>query len=294
METFEQNWDATTREGKWEELFNENEGDYDEEGDIHGTYHFATLRQIAPGANYTFIEVGDYFAIKALAISWIAANYSAFNLDFDIISFASTGSSSWQEDIETIVDYGVLFVSAAGNEGIEMDGFPGDGIGRYPQCFNSTIGVTGVTNSYYSNSSHTWKQEEGVNWGYGIDIACISNRTILDWAPVPYDSEFGGTSNAEAIVAGIMALVEEYQDNYKSANDLDIFRAHTTLKNTSDAPNTPPRLQNATEIAGYYSGVSSNYSAFPYIKHYTLYETYYYGWGIIDAYEFWKYFKNNY
>ncbi|TFG11076.1 hypothetical protein EU534_00140 [Candidatus Heimdallarchaeota archaeon] len=296
LQTFQQHWNSptSTRKEKWEELFNENKGDYDNELDVHGTYHLATMRQIAPGANITFIEVGDILAIKDLAISWIADNYTVLNLDFDIISFSSIGSSSWEQDIETIVDHGVLFVSAAGNDGIEMDGLPGDGIGYYPQCFNTTIGVTGVTNSYYYDPNFKWQKESGVNWGFGIDIACISNCTVLDWSPVPNDCEFGGTSNAAPIIAGIMALVEEYQDNYKPANDLNIFRAHTTLKYTGDAPNDPPRLQNLTEVAGYYSFVSDEQSTFPYFRNSAIYETYLYGWGIIDAYEFWKYFKNNY
>ena len=104
---------------------------------------------------------------------------------------------------------------------------------RYSIYFKSTARVIGVTNSYYYNPSLTWEKEDVVNWGYGIETTCISNRTILDWAPVPNLYSFGLTSNAASIVSGILALVEEYQDNYKSDKDLNIFRVHETLNETS-------------------------------------------------------------
>ncbi|MBY9001638.1 MAG: hypothetical protein KGD64_12030 [Candidatus Heimdallarchaeota archaeon] len=43
-----------------------------------------------------------------------------------------------------------------------------------------------------------------------------------------------------------------------------------------------------------FENVSSSYPAFPYYVSGVLYETYLYGWGILDGYEFWKYFKSNY
>ena len=95
------------------------------------------------------------------------------------------------------------------------------------------------------------------------------------------------------IVAGIIALVEEYQDNYKSNTDLTVSLTQIVFKETGDANGSAPSDQ-GTSISGYFASVNSSYPGFPYYELSALYDTYPYGWGILDAYEFWKYFKLNY
>ncbi|MHA1622674.1 MAG: S8 family peptidase, partial [Candidatus Heimdallarchaeaceae archaeon] len=258
--------------------------------DVHGTYCFAALRHVAPGADFMFIETEDNLLIADDAIKWLhdSANYNT--LGIDIISMSFSGVISWSDEIEDMCDDGVIFVNSAGNAGVEMTG---TGSAYYPACLDTTIGVTGVTNSNFPTPSERWEKEDGVNWGYGIDIACISYLTTLDWEPVIGQDEFGGTSNAAPIVAGVIALVEQYQDNYEPGTDLTVSLVQTLLKETGDAPESAPDEQ-GTSISGYYKSVSTSYPTFPYTISTSLYETYFYGWGILDGYELWKYFKLNY
>ena len=62
---------------------------------------------------------------------------------------------------------------------------------------------------------------------------------------------------------------------------------------TGDENGSAPSEQ-GTSIGGYFKSVRDTYSTFPYYESSTLYETYSYGWGILDAYEFWQYFQQNY
>jgi len=291
---FEEDWDedTDTKQEKWQEIFDEGEANYNEVLDVHGTYCFAGLRQIAPGADYIFIETqGNILDIRN-AINWLNDSENYKTLGIDIISMSMAGTKFNTGEIEDMCDDGVIFVNSAGNSYKELTGLSED-YTAYPACLSTTIGVTGVTNSYYYNSSAQWEKEDASDWGYGIDIACISNRTILDWEPVIGIDGFGGTSNAAPIVAGIIALVEQYQDNYESETDLTVSLVQTLLKETGDAPGSAPNDQ-GTAISGYYESVSTSHSLFPYERSSTLYETYLYGWGILDGYEFWKYFKLNY
>ncbi len=291
---FEEDWDVDTdtKQEKWQEIFDEGEANYNELTDVHGTYCFAGLRQIAPGADFIFIETNGNILDIRNSIDWLHENENYNTLGIDIISMSMPGTKQNADEIADMYDDGVIFVNAAGNSYKELTGFEEDET-AYPASLNTTIGVTGVTNSYYYNSSVRWEKEDASDWGYGIDIACISNRTILDWEPVVGIDNFGGTSNAAPIVAGIIALVEQYQDNYKSGTDLTVSLVQTLFKETGDAPGSAPNDQ-GTAIGGYYESVSANHSLFPYERSTTLYETYTYGWGIIDGYEFWKYFKLNY
>ncbi|MHA1420181.1 MAG: S8 family peptidase [Candidatus Heimdallarchaeaceae archaeon] len=289
---FEEEWDVETptKEEKWQEIFDEGEANYNETEDVHGTYCFAALRHVAPGADFMFIETEDNLLIADDAIKWLhdSANYNT--LGIDIISMSFSGVISWSDEIEDMCDDGVIFVNSAGNAGVEMTG---TGSAYYPACLDTTIGVTGVTNSNFPTPSERWEKEDGVNWGYGIDIACISYLTTLDWEPVIGQDEFGGTSNAAPIVAGVIALVEQYQDNYEPGTDLTVSLVQTLFKETGDAPESAPDEQ-GTSISGYYKSVSTSYPTFPYTISTSLYETYFYGWGILDGYELWKYFKLNY
>ncbi len=280
--------ETDTKEEKWIELFDEGQGNYSTDTDLHGTYCFATLRQIAPAANYIFISTRDDAVKLNSSIYWLYENY--LTLGIDIISMSVDGTLLWEPILEEIVANGTIPVIAAGNGGLQFNN--SEQI-IYPCSLNSAIGVTGVPDSDYSNETLRWKQEDILNHGYGIDIASISEATKLDWEPVQGIDEFRGTSNACPLVAGTIALLEQYQNNYKSSTDLNVTIVQNLFQKTGDASGSAPSQQGTT-ISGSYDWLATNYTGYPYLDHVTVYSDYKLGWGIMDGYELFQYFRNNY
>jgi len=163
---FEEDWDVgtDTKQKKWQEIFDEGEANYDALEDVHGTYCFAALRHVAPGADFIFIETAESYNRLYNAIIWLHDSENYNTLGIDIISLSVAGSSLWTDEIEDMCDDGVIIVNSAGNADTELTGIGGNL--NYPACLDTTIGVTGVTNSDYYNSSVRWQKEDGVNWGY--------------------------------------------------------------------------------------------------------------------------------
>jgi len=309
-EDFYEDWDAgvNTKQKKWEELFDEGEGDYSQMGDVHGTYCMATMRQIAPAANYIFLEVGDGLERRLNAIKWLIEDrndpvydskvpYDFFEIDIIQMSWSDPFVyDSLEDEFEDLADAGVISVSSAGQTEETIFYYEYSG---YNPCSNEdVIGVTGVTDgNTIQGSGDRWEKDEDANTGYGVDIAAIYWGTMLDWEPVPDLDEFAGTSNACPMVAGIIALLEQYQNHYKSGTDLTVSIVQTLFEETGDEPGAAPS-SDKNEISGYLDwineyGSNPYYNTFPY---YTLadYPTYNCGWGIIDGYEMYKYFRQNY
>ena len=199
----------------------------------------------------------------------------------------------WYNYFQNLTDYGVITVSASGN-GDRI--YYGSGSAEYPSSFNNTIGVTGVYDNIHGSSSDHWTRAYKANSGYGVDIASIANATKLDWSPAIGCSEFNGTSNAAPIVTGILALIEQYQNNYKPSDELNFALVTTFFEETGDEPGCAPST-NTSEVSGYLDWINeynndTYYPDFPY--QYADFSEYTYGWGIIDAYEIFEYFKENY
>jgi len=307
---FTEYWDntTTTRLDKWEEIFEENEGTYDEVKDVHGTYMLASCRQIAPGADYIFIECNDSSLYRKDALRWLTndtddPNFGGdapfIHLGIDII-IMSWSNDYYFEDLEdefsTLASNGVIPVCAAGQaiEGTSGSIFRYDHQAYFPCSFDDVIGVTGVDDRYFSSNS--WDKHYSANSGWGVDTAGIYNGTILDWAPYPGNYTFMGTSNASPMVGGVLALVEQFQNSHNSSVDLTVELVQEILKYTGDAPGIAPSA--STEVEGYLEGIhdSSNstyYQYFPYHDN-ADYPTYDLGWGIIDGYEMYKYYADNY
>ncbi len=292
--SFAEFWDeeTDTREEKWEELFEEGKNsNYSSTADVHGTYVLATLRQIAPAANFVFVATNDSIANRGFAVEWVHDNLQ--DLGIDIISIAWPGYEAWEYLFDDIAGNGTITVHSAGNNN-ETFTYYNDA--KYPCSFDNTIGVTGVFDGDHGNSSERWKRGYVVNSGYGVDITSICNATTLDWSPVPGGNEFNFTSNACPVVAGILALLEQYQINYKSGTDLTVSLTQILFEETGDEPGNPPNA--TTTVGGYYDWINENnqtpyYPDFPY-ENYANYTFYCYGWGLIDGYEMFSYFKNNY
>jgi subtilisin family serine protease len=294
---FEEDWKETemTRLEKWEEIFEEGANEsYTEIKDVHGTYCLASLRQIAPGADIVFIETKDDGTMKKNAIYWLADNYDA--LGIDVVSLSWSGGKNWSDAIDDLANGDVIVVNAAGNEGHNFSS--SDYIDLcFPSCFNNTIGVTGVYDNSHTNSWTRVTGENGANAGWGVDIAAIFDKMYIDWSPVPSFNYFDGTSLACPMVAGIIALLKQYRNEYKSSETFNYEFIQTLLEETGDAPGNPPSHY-GNEDYGYIEGFNdegngTNYWTFPYHNG-ADYEEYCYGWGIIDGYEMYKYFRQNY
>jgi subtilisin family serine protease len=292
---FEEDWETgvDTRQEKWQELYNEGVGDYDITTDIHGTYTLATIRRIAPAAKIIFLSTEglEETTAEEESIYWLEENY--FDLEFDILSLAFNGYEDWETELDNLADVGILTVYAAGNDGYEVDHLTK----IYPYCFKTVIGVTGVPDSNHGDEEDRWERDENANTGYGVEIAAIYSASELDWEPKENKGEFYGTSNAGPMVAGILALIEQYQDSYKPTTDLNITIIQELFEETGDAPGQPPSEWGG-EMGGNFSwindeGSSPHYPYFPYSS-FAPYATYNIGWGIIDGYEMYKYFKQNF
>ncbi len=313
---FYEEWDVEnpTKEEKWQEIYDEGKGNYDLPSEVHGTYCMAVLRHIAPAANYIFIETLGNKYKTVDAIEWLVedrndpvyGNKAPFEfLGIDIISMSWSeqhGEGYYvplEDEFQTLTNAGVIPVCAAGQcvppetEGsvfyLYYEAF-------YPCSFESVIGVTGVIDSDTTlGSGSRWNRDIRANSGWGVDIAASFAGTILDWAPVPSFDEFAGTSNACPMVAGIIALLEEYQDSYRPNEDLTVSLVQLLFQKTGDALGSAPSQQ-GEYIFGSYSWLQNAYPGYPYVADYehAIYTTSNCGWGIIDGYEMWKYFKLNY
>ncbi len=308
---FYEDWNETTdtNQEKWEEIFEEGKDDYQFDTDVHGTYCLATLRQIAPAATYIFLETLGSQQKAEDAIIWLQEDRNDSSYDYkapydffeiDIISMSWTNTypyMDFEEQFEVLSEAGVVSVGAAGQYGLEgtEEGaiFYYDYLAKFPCSYDSVIGVTGVTDgTTILGSGDRWERDTRANTGWGVEIAALFMGTILDWSPVPDYPEFGGTSNSCPLVAGILALLEQYQNNYKTNTDLNVTLIQTLFEKTGDEPGSPPS-SNTTEIGGYIDWINDNntyYLDFPYHDNAT-YAIYDCGWGIIDGYEMFKYIK---
>lgn len=123
-------------------------------------------------------------------------------------SFQMTTSAgpSWMEQF-MLVTPDVLYVSAAGNEQVDIDD-PAE-TPRFPQTFTmDNLIVAG--NSTVDDEINYLGQGEGSNWGAtSVDVFAVGTDLIgLDPDPfVPPFNQGDGSSNSAAILSGLAALV---------------------------------------------------------------------------------------
>jgi hypothetical protein len=312
---FSEQWenDTDTKQEKWNEIYDENDGNYTLDKDVHGTYCLAAMRQIAPAATYIFIATDDNEQTAQNAIKWLSddrddpdfdnkAPYDYFDISLVSMSWSNEYHTDFSTELETLANNSVIPVAAVGQFSNPYNSslgsiFLNTMVNKFPCYSDDVIGVTGVLDTDSSSSNARWYRDERANSGYGVDIASIFAGTQLGWQPVPNYGEFIGTSNSCPLVAGTLALLKQYRNNHKSGTTFDISFVRTLFEKTGDAPGSAPS-SNTTEIGGYLDWINDDYNAtyyefFPYHSN-ANYSTYDLGWGIIDGYEMYKYFSQNY
>ncbi len=117
--------------------------------------------------------------------------------------------SDWVRDaIKYASDNDVLFINAAGNEGIDIDTkdvFPNDAIGTGPEVSKTFITVGALEPKYGSNMVAGFSNYGKIN----VDVFAPGAKVYSTTPENEYDTK-GGTSMAAPAVAGVAALIRSY------------------------------------------------------------------------------------
>ncbi len=294
------NWDQLSAAQKWSEIRDVNIG---HTGYSHGTNVLSVLTQIAPHANYIFIEHKGVTTKEIAAIKWLAENNRFESYDINILSLYWSYSKSWiMSNLEMESFWGTTYnwndfegwfdtiaydgdnlhktitLSPAGEEEISPTIFTDKEDANYPTCFESVIGITGIYDG--ENVEQSWYKYYSANSGYGVDATSIHMQTEIAWNIIEGSSSFAGTCNAVALTTGIIALIKQLY------RPVTIQQLQTTLRYTGDEMGEPP-IYYGGEVSGAYSTIEiyfeNGYFGPDYI-----------GWGIIDAYESYWYVADNF
>lgn len=124
--------------------------------------------------------------------------------------------SDWVRDaIAYAGDNDVLFINAAGNEGIDIDKkdvFPNDAIGTGPEVSNTFITVGALEPKYGSGMIAGFS-----NYGkYNVDVFAPGAKVYSTTPENEYATK-GGTSMAAPAVAGVAALIRSYYPKLSAA-----------------------------------------------------------------------------
>ena len=137
------------------------------------------------------------------------------------------------DEIRRLARRGVVFVAAAGNDGLR-------GALRYPACLPEVLSV-GASYDFEGWVEFRTEQVQCVDRAEPDKLACYSNAApFLDVvAPgtvlsTPSNPEFGGTSAAAPLVSGLVALLLEADPT------LTLDRLRRRLRETADAAWDPP------------------------------------------------------
>lgn len=130
--------------------------------------------------------------------------------------------SDWVRDaIKYASDKDVLFVHAAGNDGINLDdkfNFPNDQVNNGPEISNTFITVGSLDSFYGSKMVSSFSNYGKIN----VDIFAPGSSIYSTTPENEYDTK-GGTSMASPAVAGIAALIRSQYPNLKAAQVKDII-----------------------------------------------------------------------
>ena len=135
----------------------------------------------------------------------------AANHRFDVVN-CSWGSTSYQQMGQDVVNYAainydVLIVAAAGNEGVE---------GKfYPASFENVVSVaaTDINDAKWNNSSYSTT----------VDVSAPGTM-FVSTSETGYATMWGGTSFASPIVAGSAGILRSYYPGYNALQIGEILR----------------------------------------------------------------------
>ena len=297
-------WDTLTPSGKWNEIRKRNAGDTNH---THATPLLSVLVQIAPHAEYMFVEHRGDPLKEIAAIRWIAENNIQVIYDIEVINlywgdfkddidgylsnypffwgttYDFNDFETWFNDVANSGNQNRKVITVAPATNYAMT-FSQKEYACYPAALESVIGVTGVYDGDNGNSSWLLKTEgEGDCNGYGIDIAAIDYYTSLPWEPMSGIEGIAGSCNAATFVTGITAILKQYYD------PLNISKLQETFKNTGDLEGNSPEYYGNEEGGAYESlnpyNETIDFGSYP--------GNYRIAWGIIDSYETYLYIKDN-
>ncbi|OBX21564.1 MULTISPECIES: S8 family peptidase [Bizionia] len=192
-----------------------------EKDESHGTHVAAIIlaeRNNGLGANGVANNVqlmslravpnGDeYDKDIALAIRYAVDN-GAKVINGSFGKYYSTHSDWVRDAIKYASDNDVLFINAAGNEGIDIDTidvFPNDAIGIGPEVSKTFITVGALEPKYGSGMVAGFSNYGKIN----VDVFAPGAQVYSATPENEYDTK-GGTSMAAPAVAGVAALIRSY------------------------------------------------------------------------------------
>lgn len=199
-----------------------------EKGESHGTHVagiIAAERNNGKGANGVANNVqimslravpnGDeYDKDIALAIRYAVDN-GAKVINGSFGKYYSPHSDWVRDAIAYAGENDVLFINAAGNEGIDIDKkdvFPNDAVGTGPEVSNTFITVGALEPKYGSGMIAGFS-----NYGkYNVDVFAPGAKVYSTTPENEYDTK-GGTSMAAPAVAGVAALIRSYYPKLTAA-----------------------------------------------------------------------------
>lgn len=199
-----------------------------EKGESHGTHVagiIAAERNNGLGANGVANNVqimslravpnGDeYDKDIALAIRYAVDN-GAKVINGSFGKYYSPHSDWVRDAIAYASGKDVLFINAAGNEGIDIDKkdvYPNDAVGTGPEVSKTFITVGALEPKYGANMVAGFS-----NYGkYNVDVFAPGAKVYSTTPENEYDTK-GGTSMAAPAVAGVAALIRSYYPKLSAA-----------------------------------------------------------------------------
>lgn len=164
----------------------------------HGTHIAGIIARVAPGAKLMILKYYDKSAKdQTLILSTIQAIDYAVKMGAKIINYSAGGGSSDPREKAAIAragEAGVVFITAAGNEGRNADQVP-----YYPAAYR-LLNILSVT-------SVSAERELLASGNYGVDTVDLAapGDAIHSALPGGRRGEMTGTSQATAFASGVAA-----------------------------------------------------------------------------------------
>jgi subtilisin family serine protease len=184
----------------------------------------------------------EYDKDIALAIRYAVDN-GAKIINGSFGKYYSTHSDWVRDAIAYASDNDVLFINAAGNEGLDIDTvdvFPNDAIGVGPEVSETFVTVGALEPKYGANMVAGFS-----NYGkYNVDVFAPGAK-IYSTTPENKYETLGGTSMAAPAVAGVAALIRSYYPKLSAAQVKQILldsglAVKTNVVVGGDAANVQP------------------------------------------------------